>query len=88
MTIAMTDSDNLSPLARLGLKVLQESRDNDYGDVDGGWIEDMALELGVLVKVPVTEPCGPGCSCAEWDDFPQECVRYSDEVRALIGDAA
>jgi hypothetical protein len=77
-------------LARFGLAVLEEAR-IDLGDVDGGWLQDKALELGALHKVPVTEPCNDPmnelsvCRCAEWDDFPQDCIRDSpvtDAVRA------
>lgn len=66
----------LTPLERFGLAVLEESR-NEIGDVDGGWLQEEAVKLGLLVSVHVTEPCGEGCRCAEYGDFPQDCLRQS-----------
>ena len=49
-----------------------------YGcDLDGGDVQDRALMLGLLVEVEVAEPCGESCNCAEWDDFPQSCMRLA-----------
>jgi hypothetical protein len=70
-------------LVKFALLVLEESRD-DLGDLDGGWLQDKAEECGLLVRVTATEPCGEVCSCAEYDDFPQQCLRYSEEIRALV----
>jgi hypothetical protein len=38
------------------------------GDVDGGSLQDKALELGLLKqKIPMPrESCGEGCTCAEY----------------------
>lgn len=64
-------------LAALGLWTLQQQRD-ELGDIDGGAIQDEAERLGLLVRVQVTEPCGERCHCAEYDDFPQECLRLAE----------
>lgn len=69
----------MTALEQFGLAVLEESRDS-LADLDGGWIQDKAEKLGLLVRVTVTEPCGDDCRCAEYDDFPMECLRYSSEV--------
>lgn len=63
-------------LAKLGAWVLQQSRD-DFGDVDGGSIQDKAIELGLLEAIKVSQPCGELCRCAEYDDFPQTCLRLT-----------
>lgn len=76
----------LRPLAQFALAVLEESR-SELADLDGGWIQDRAEKLGLLVCVPVTEPCGDECRCAEYGAFPQDCLRYSAEVSAAISKA-
>lgn len=44
--------------------------------MDGGEIQDWGEELGLLVRVEATEPCGEGCVCAEYtNDFPTDCYR-------------
>ena len=54
------------------------------GDVDGGFLQEVAIEHGLLAPHEVTEPCNPdGCQCAEYGDFPQICYR-----RTSILDAA
>lgn len=79
------DLTGLIPLARLGLAVLSEARVHGVGDVDGGWLQDKAESLGVLVKVKVTEFCSETCNCAEYYDsaeLPVECLRISEEAIA------
>lgn len=43
------------------------------GDLDGGDLQDAAVEAGLLIQRQVTEiPCGPGCRCVDYyddDDF-------------------
>jgi len=73
----------MTPLAKFALAVLQESR-VELADLDGGWLQDKAEALGLLVRVPVTEPCGEKCRC---EDFPQDCLRYSAEVDARLKEA-
>jgi hypothetical protein len=36
--------------------------------VDGFEAQDLAVKYGLLAPVEVTEPCGEGCACAEFDD--------------------
>jgi hypothetical protein len=72
-------------LAALGAWTLEEMRGDHIGaDLDGGAFQDKAEALGILEYVDVTEPCGEVCNCAEYDDFPQKCLRYTDEIRAAI----
>jgi hypothetical protein len=66
------------PLEKFGRWVLSESRYPEAGDVDGGAIQDKAIELGLLGYVTVAEPCGEHCACAEYfsaDEWPCECLR-------------
>lgn len=70
-------------LEKFALAVIEESRDELDG-IDGGWLQDKAQELGLLVLVPVAEPCEEGCRCAEYDDFPMDCLRYSEALRVKI----
>jgi hypothetical protein len=67
-------------LAALGRWALLEHRDHECGDIDGGSLQDKAKALGLLVTVRVTEPCGEYCPCAEWGDFPQECLRLAEGI--------
>jgi hypothetical protein len=60
-----------------GVWCVHVCRDNPGDNIDGGDAEDKMLELGILHKVLVTESCGEGCWCADWDDFPQECLRLA-----------
>ena len=69
------------PLLRFAGKVIDASREG--AEPDGGDIQDWAVEAGLLVPTPVTESCGEGCSCAEWDDFPQTCYKDSAALRAI-----
>lgn len=73
---------SLDRLAIFGRMVLEQSRES-FGDVDGGWIQDKAIECGLLQEVPVTASCGDDCRCAEWDDFPQRCLRLTDAAKAV-----
>ena len=70
-------------LAAFGAWALASHRE-ELGDLDGCSIQDKAEELGLLVRVQVNGPCGEACLCVEWDDFPLECLRYSDSTRATI----
>ena len=58
----------------------QHCNDGEPSDVDGDDLQDKAVELGLLVYVPVTEPCGERCWCAEFHgEFPCECLRLAEE---------
>jgi hypothetical protein len=66
----------LEKLAQLGTWVLEETRGENVGcDLDGGSVQDRAEEIGLLIRVRVTEPCGEDCNCTEYGDFPQMCLR-------------
>jgi hypothetical protein len=67
---------------QFGAKVLFDAREN-FGDVNGGDIQDWAIEAGLLTENSATESCGEGCRCAEYG-FPTECYRYSDEASKEI----
>lgn len=72
----------LEPLARFGAMVLDEARDA-LGDLGGDWLQDTAVECGLLEAVEVTEPCDPEtCRCAEYG-FPTQCYRRTDAAKAM-----
>lgn len=68
-----------SSLVAFARWVIREHRDS-ICDVGGGDIQDKLVQLGLLVSVPVTEPCGEACLCAEYGDFPQDCLRLAEGV--------
>ncbi|QQP96462.1 hypothetical protein [Lysobacter enzymogenes] len=57
------------------------------GDVDGGMLQDAAVKHGLLDPVEVAEPCGEGCNCSAYGEFPHECFRPTPIMQAAI-DAA
>lgn len=67
----------MTPWAKMGAWALETSRD-EMGDLDGGEIQDAALAFGLLHEVEVSESCCDECRCAEYDDFPQTCIRMTD----------
>lgn len=72
----MSDAPTYDTLLRFAQRVVAEHRnDGQPGDVDGAWLEALAVECGFLVPVTVTAPCSEECACAELDDFPQQCLR-------------
>lgn len=75
----------LTQLERYGLAVLEAHR-RDIGDLDGGFLQDTAEKLGLLYYVEVTEPCGEYCRCAEYDDFPQQCLRLKPEFEPKMAE--
>lgn len=79
MTDALTT--DLRNLAKFGEAVLEEFQEA-YTDIDGGWLQDKAVECGVLVEVEATEPCGDNCGCAGVTDFPTTCYRRAADVGA------
>jgi hypothetical protein len=74
----VNDSPNRSALELFGLWCIEEMRGGF--DVDGGSAQDKAEELCLLIRVTATEACGENCRCAEYDDFPQECLRLNKEL--------
>lgn len=80
---ADSEGPDLMALARFGLWCLEEARGVDGpGDVDGGDLQDKAVELGLLSSHEVTEPCCEGCACSEWG-FPTTCIRTSAALERL-----
>jgi len=69
--------------ARLGRWVI-ERRQDEIGDIDASDVQDKMEMLGILHGVPVTEACGENCQCVQWDDFPQTCLRLTDDVLAAM----
>ncbi len=69
--------------ARFGIFILNTSRER-FGDIDGGMIQDQAEKLGLLHRVRVTEPCSENCACEEYDSFPQECLRLTEEAQKYV----
>lgn len=61
----------ITALERFALAVLEESRES-LADLGGGWLQDTAVELGVLIAV----------------GWPIKCYRYSPEVAAAITECA
>ena len=58
-------------------------------DLDGAWLQDAAIGVGLMHWVEVNEACNVGradvanCWCAEYHDtFPAMCLRMSAEVKA------
>ena len=77
------ENEGLIPLAKLGKWVLDMRAEHDCADLDGGDIQDKAVELGLLEGVKVTESCGENCNCAEYGDFPLTCFRLSAKAKVL-----
>ena len=73
-------------LRRFAGAILADHR-SDLSDVDGGTIQDAAVASGLMVAVPVAEPCADNCRCRDYGEFPHDCIRYTDMGRAAI-DAA
>lgn len=47
------------------------------GDIEGGDLQDIAVETGLLTKIIATASCGEGCRCIGYDTFPQTCYRLA-----------
>lgn len=75
--------ETITGAVRFAAGVLRQTRGDSpdmIGDVDGGWLQDYALECGLLTRVDVTESCGEGCSCDGELDY---CYRLSEAGKAL-----
>lgn len=75
----------LAKLARFGAWCAKEFRDS-LADVDGGSAQDAMERLGVIEKHMVAEPCGEGCVCVEYGDFPHECFKFPPAVAQWINE--
>lgn len=69
-------------LAKFGALVLDEHRDA-LGDLDGSWLQETALECDLLESVTAVRSCGDYCRCAEYGDFPQDCIQKTEFAKAL-----
>ena len=59
-----------------------------HGDVDGGALQDIAEEHGLIKLVEVNEPCCEDCVCAEVGSFPLECYRKTSLLTQPTDDTA
>lgn len=66
--------------------VLERARE-EFLELSCADIEDWAKQFGLLEQVTMTAACCDNCSCAEWADFPLECLRPTALGSAAI-DAA
>ena len=81
--LAALRADATTKLAAFGAWCALEFRDS-LSDVDGGSAQDTMERLGVLVKRVVAEPCGEGCACAEYGEFPHDCYVFPDDVHQAM----
>ena len=82
-TLREMQTQNLQEWARV---VAENKKLRDYaiwvlshhpdGDIDGGELQDMSYEIGMLEKFEVTEPCEGNCNCVDYG-FPCECYRIA-----------
>jgi len=81
-----TEPDRNAALTDFALWCIEELRGDNIGsDINGGDAQDKLVELGLLKEFAVEEPCvEEGCACAEYGDFPQECLRDSPGLSAAI----
>jgi hypothetical protein len=82
----------LRKLAAFGTFCLAEMRTSGGGDLDGGMLQDEALEIGVLETRTISEPCGDTCDCAEFHGEEGmkggvDCHFIPDEINAAMWEA-
>jgi hypothetical protein len=54
----------------------------EYGTLEGDYLQELGVDTGMLEQVTVTEPCtDEGCRCAEVSDFPLTCYRETQVAR-------
>ncbi len=76
----LSAAEALTPLARLGLWVLNELREH-AADIDGGDVQEKAEAFGVVAEQPADpSSCGDWCPCAEAG--AEVCYRDTDATRA------
>jgi hypothetical protein len=63
--------------AAFGRAVMAQHKDDDCGDVDGGSLQELGVQTGVLEIVEAKGPCAEeGCMCAAMGgDWPVDCYR-------------
>jgi hypothetical protein len=77
----------VQPTVAFAGRVLKEHRNEGLpDDVDGGWLQDTALELGLLDERKVYEPCSEEtCVCAEVaTEWPVTCFFLTEAGTAAI----
>lgn len=57
----------LSRLRDFAQAIMEAADWPEGGDVEGGQIQDIAEEHGLLVKTEQTKPCGEDCWCLEYN---------------------
>jgi len=75
--------DSITKLATFGAMVLDAHRNPEPADVDGGTLQELATQSGVIVERQVTEPCGEDCTCANVGAIPSGCYFVPDEIGNL-----
>lgn len=80
MTI-QTTKDAMLALMRFGAACLAEHREYISG-LDGDWLQERAIEVGLLEVREMSEPCGPDCEC---EAFPTACLFPCSGVSRLLG---
>jgi hypothetical protein len=79
----------LHNLAAFGASVFASAR-GELGDIDGGELQELMLQHGLLHEVRVYEACVlpdnefSECRCCEYGDFPQDCMRPVDGLGELV----
>jgi ferredoxin len=54
----------------------------DGGSLDGGELQEMLVEAGVLIGVVIKEPCAGKCRCSECDvEPPWVCYRLTEPFK-------
>lgn len=78
-------------LAAYGLAVLRLWHyDEDRYDLDGGDVQEIAVQAGVVAAVRRATPCGEHCACAEVSQRGEtvDCLVIAPDVLARLNDAA
>lgn len=61
----------------------------DQESLDGGDLQDRAVEAGILAPVTAAARCGENCACSEYGaDFPATCYRFAWRQAATTGGAS
>lgn len=61
----------------------------ELGTFDGGDIQEMAVDCGLLIGNEVTEPCSEGCNCTEYEfltpegkfEYPVTCYHKTEFLK-------
>lgn len=73
-------------LERFAREIMQ--REFEGYDLDGGILQDIALQCGVIVEVTMLKPCSEGmedegfCACADAGcEFPTKCFHLAENLK-------